>query len=163
MKVVDVHTHMLNEGFLKLLRKHGRHYKVKKVVGGQTGIFKDGAPFMTLMPGMFDYDLRIRAMDAAGVDLAIVTLTSPNVYWGSAKMSLEAAKLINDDMAARTWELLADPKFGLAKDAKFDEAGFRNVLSLRAEIEGSWGGKAPSAERYVDLSYYEKATHRVGH
>src|SRR6188508_1934435 len=101
MKVVDVHTHMLNEGFLKLLRKHGRHYKVKKVVGGQTGIFKDGAPFMTLMPGMFDYDLRIQAMDAAGVDVAIVTLTSPNVYWGSAKTSLEAAKLINDDMAAR--------------------------------------------------------------
>jgi aminocarboxymuconate-semialdehyde decarboxylase len=101
MKVIDVHTHMLNEGFLKLLRKHGRHYKVKKVVGGQTGIFKDGAPFMTLMPGMFDYDLRIQAMDAAGVDVAIVTLTSPNVYWGSAKTSLEAAKLINDDMSAR--------------------------------------------------------------
>jgi aminocarboxymuconate-semialdehyde decarboxylase len=101
VKVVDVHTHMLNEGFLKLLRKHGRRYKVKKVVGGQTGIFKDGAPFMTLMPGMFDYDLRIEAMDAAGVDIAIVTLTSPNVYWGSGQMSLEAAKLINDDMAAR--------------------------------------------------------------
>jgi aminocarboxymuconate-semialdehyde decarboxylase len=101
MKVIDVHTHMLNEGFLKLLRKHGRHYKVKKVVGGQTGIFKDGAPFMTLMPGMFDYELRIQAMDAAGVDIAIVTLTSPNVYWGPAKVSLDAAKLINDDMAAQ--------------------------------------------------------------
>src|SRR5687767_5193982 len=101
MKVIDVHTHMLNDAFLALLRKHGGGYKVKKVVGGQTGIFKDGAPFMTLMPGMFDYDLRIQAMDAAGVDIAIVTLTSPNVYWGSAKTSLEAAKLINDDMAAR--------------------------------------------------------------
>jgi aminocarboxymuconate-semialdehyde decarboxylase len=101
MKVIDVHTHMLNDAFLALLRKHGGGYKVKKVVGGQTGIFKDGAPFMTLMPGMFDYDLRIQAMDAAGVDVAIVTLTSPNVYWGSAKTSLEAAKLINDDMAAR--------------------------------------------------------------
>jgi aminocarboxymuconate-semialdehyde decarboxylase len=101
MKVIDVHTHMLNEGFLKLLRKHGRHYKVRKVVGGQTGIFKDGAPFMTLMPGMFDYELRIQAMDAAGVDIAIVTLTSPNVYWGPAKVSLDAAKLINDDMAAQ--------------------------------------------------------------
>ena len=99
VKVVDVHTHMLNEEFLKLLRKHGGGYKVKKVVGGQTGIFKDGAPFMTLMPGMFDYDLRIQAMDAAGVDIAIVTLTSPNVYWGSPKISLEASKIINDDMA----------------------------------------------------------------
>ena len=101
MKVIDVHTHMLNDAFIALLKKHGGGYKVKKVIGGQTGIFKDGAPFMTLMPGMFDYDLRIRAMDAAGVDVAIVTLTSPNVYWGSAKVSLEAARLINDDMAAR--------------------------------------------------------------
>jgi aminocarboxymuconate-semialdehyde decarboxylase len=104
MKVIDVHTHMLNDAFLALLRKNGGGYKVKKVVGGQTGIFKDGAPFMTLMPGMFDYDLRIKAMDAAGVDVAIVTLTSPNVYWGSAKSSLEAAKLINDDMSARQKE-----------------------------------------------------------
>jgi len=101
VKVVDVHTHMLNEEFLELLRKHGKGYKVKKVVGGQTGVFKDGAPFMTLMPGMFDYDERIRAMDAAGVDIAVVTLTSPNVFWGSAKTSLLAAQLVNDDMAAR--------------------------------------------------------------
>jgi aminocarboxymuconate-semialdehyde decarboxylase len=101
MKVVDVHTHMLNEGFLKLLKKHGGGYKLRKVVGGQTGVFKDGAPFMTLMPGMFDYDLRIKAMDEAGVDVAIVTLTSPNVYWGSPKVSLAVARLVNDDMAAR--------------------------------------------------------------
>ena len=41
---------------------------------------------------------------------------------------------------------------------QFDVAGFRNVLSLRAEIEGSiWGGKPPSPDRYLDLSYYEKA------
>jgi aminocarboxymuconate-semialdehyde decarboxylase len=101
MKVVDVHTHMLNDDYLSLLKKHGGGYKVKKVVGGQTGIFKDGAPFMTLMPGMFDYALRIKAMDAAGVDIAIVTLTSPNVFWGSPKISLQAAKLVNDDMAAQ--------------------------------------------------------------
>ena len=99
MKVIDVHTHMLSEAYVGLLKKHGRHYSVKKVVGGQTGIHRDGAPFMTLMPGMFDYELRLRAMDAAGVDLAIVTLTSPNVYWGSAKTSLSASQLINNDMA----------------------------------------------------------------
>ena len=101
MKAIDVHTHMLSEAYLRLLKKHGGNYKVKQVVGGQTGIFKDGAPFMTLMPGMFDYDLRIQAMDAAGVDVAIVTLTSPNVYWGSSRNSLEAARLINDDMSAQ--------------------------------------------------------------
>src|SRR5256885_1551017 len=92
---------MLNEAWLGLLKKHGGRYQVKKVKGGQMGIHRDGAPFMTLTPGMFDYEARIRAMDAAGVDIAIVTLTSPNVFWGSAKSSLEAAKLMNDDMAAQ--------------------------------------------------------------
>ena len=49
------------------------------------------------------------------------------------------------------------PKFGLAADAQFNLAGFRNVLALRAEIEGDWGGTPPAPERYIDLSYYEKA------
>ncbi|MFO1361986.1 MAG: amidohydrolase family protein [Burkholderiales bacterium] len=101
MKVIDVHTHMLNDGYLRLLKRNGGGYTVKKVVGGQMGIHKDGAPFMTLTPGMFDYDLRIRAMDKAGVDIAIVSLTSPNVFWGSGRQSLEAARLVNDDMAAQ--------------------------------------------------------------
>jgi len=101
MKVIDVHTHMLNHAYLALLRKHGGGYRVKKVAGGQTGIVKDGAPFMTLMPGMFDYETRLRAMDAARVDLAIVTLTSPNVYWGSPSVSLKASELVNNDMAVQ--------------------------------------------------------------
>jgi len=35
--------------------------------------------------------------------------------------------------------------------------GFKNVLKLRAEIEGQWGGNAPPPEKYVDLSYYNRA------
>jgi ABC-type nitrate/sulfonate/bicarbonate transport system substrate-binding protein len=70
---------------------------------------------------------------------------------------------VKPEVAARTWELLSEPSFGLARDGRFDMQGFRNVLALRAEIEGSWGGKAPPPERYVDLSYYEGALKRVGH
>jgi ABC-type nitrate/sulfonate/bicarbonate transport system substrate-binding protein len=78
----------------------------------------------------------------------------------SAKMLVERFKL-EPKVAERTWELLTDPKFGLAPDARFNIEGFRNVLALRAEIEGDWGGKPPAAERYYDLSYYEKALKRV--
>jgi ABC-type nitrate/sulfonate/bicarbonate transport system substrate-binding protein len=98
---------------------------------------------------------------AAQIEATRWTVTPANKD-AAAQMLVERFKL-QPAVAARTWELLADPKFGLARDAKFDEAGFRNVLSLRAEIEGSWGGKAPSPERYVDLSYYEKAIQRAGH
>ena len=42
-------------------------------------------------------------------------------------------------------------------DPGFDLPGFKAVLALRAEIEGTWGGKPPAPERYYDLSYYKKA------
>ena len=102
-RVIDVHTHMLNRSFVELLRtRGGAHYNVKEVIGGQTGIYRDGAPFMTLTPGMFDYEQRLRAMDEAGVDMAIVTLTSPNCYWGTSDDALKAAHIVNDDMAAQS-------------------------------------------------------------
>jgi ABC-type nitrate/sulfonate/bicarbonate transport system substrate-binding protein len=79
-----------------------------------------------------------------------------------AAVTILAERLkVNRDFAAQTWQLMTDPKFGIAQDARFDMQGFRNVLALRAEIEGSWGGKAPSPERYVDLSYYEGAMKRL--
>jgi hypothetical protein len=43
------------------------------------------------------------------------------------------------------------------EDARFDRQGFENVLKLRAEVEGQWGGKAPAREKYLDLSYYRQA------
>jgi len=42
-------------------------------------------------------------------------------------------------------------------DARLNTEAFHNVLKLRAEIEGSWGGKAPPIGRYYDPTYYEKA------
>ncbi len=45
----------------------------------------------------------------------------------------------------------------LARDPRFDVEAFKNVLALRAEVEGTWGGKPPPPERYYDLSYSQKA------
>ena len=98
--VVDIHTHMLNREWLDLLKRHGApRYSVAQVDAGVEAVHKDGAPFMTLTPGMFDYELRIRNMDRARVDLAVVSLTCPNAYWGGPEISLKAARIVNDDMA----------------------------------------------------------------
>lgn len=100
MTVIDVHTHMLTLDFLELMRTaSGGKYEIKKTKAGQDTIWHDGAPFMTLFSGMWDYDERIGAMDAARVDVAIVSLTSPNVYWGDRTTSLKAARMVNDSMA----------------------------------------------------------------
>jgi ABC-type nitrate/sulfonate/bicarbonate transport system substrate-binding protein len=98
---------------------------------------------------------------AAHIEATRWTVAPANKGAG-VKMLAERFKL-QPEVASRTWDLLTDPKFGLATDAQFNMDGFRNVLALRAEIEGSWGGSAPAPDRYVDLSYYEGAKHRVGH
>jgi len=91
---------MLNNEWLKLLEKHGRpRYTLKAVTGGMRAIHLDGAPFMTPVPEMFDWDLRIRNMDRVGIDVSVVSLTCPNVYWGSEAVSLKAAQVMNDEMA----------------------------------------------------------------
>lgn len=100
MPVIDVHTHMLSEPWLADLKAHaGPKYDVKKTKAGQDSVFMGGAPFMTLFPEMFDYDLRIANMDKAGVDVAIVSLTCPSVYWGGADASTKAARNMNAHMA----------------------------------------------------------------
>ncbi|MCC7325919.1 MAG: amidohydrolase family protein [Burkholderiales bacterium] len=99
--VIDVHTHCLTEEWFSLLQQHGGpRYTVQAVSGGLRAIHLDGAPFMTPVPPMFDYDLRLKTMDECGVDICIVSLTCPNCYWGGPEISLQAATIMNDDMAA---------------------------------------------------------------
>ena len=96
--VIDVHTHMLNDRWLSSILEHGGRYSLKEL-GGQRVIHYDDAPFMTLMDPMFDYAQRIIDMDKAGVDLAVVSLTCPSVYWGGEEVSTATAQMMNDDMA----------------------------------------------------------------
>jgi ABC-type nitrate/sulfonate/bicarbonate transport system substrate-binding protein len=77
-----------------------------------------------------------------------------------AKNRAEAVAILIDkfklpkSIAERTYDLMSDPVFGFAPDAKFNMDGFKNVLALRAEIEG----RVPAAPgQYVDLNYYERA------
>jgi ABC-type nitrate/sulfonate/bicarbonate transport system substrate-binding protein len=64
---------------------------------------------------------------------------------------------ISQDMAVRSYAVAVDPNHGFMADAKVDLAGFKNVLKLRAELHGDWGGIAPAPEQYLDLSHYERA------
>jgi aminocarboxymuconate-semialdehyde decarboxylase len=98
--VIDVHTHMLTKEYLQLLgEKGGPRYERTTSSAGEDTIRMYGAPFFTITPPMWDYDQRIKDMDAAGVDIAIVSLTCPNVYFGDADTSLRAARMVNDSMS----------------------------------------------------------------
>lgn len=59
--------------------------------------------------------------------------------------------------AEGTYDALLKPGSGLAPEARFNLAGFNNVLAIRAEMEGMWGGTPPPADKYIDLSFFERA------
>ena len=100
MTVIDVHTHILSQSYVDLLNAYGGPlYEVKVDKSSLPAVHRSGAPFMTLTSGMFDLQERIRAMDAAGVDIGIVSLTCPNVFWGDRDASCRAAQVMNDHIA----------------------------------------------------------------
>jgi ABC-type nitrate/sulfonate/bicarbonate transport system substrate-binding protein len=75
---------------------------------------------------------------------------------------LQARLSVAEPLAERTYAALVDKRYGLTPDARLDPQGFANVLALRAEIEGQWGGRPPAQDRYVDLSWYHNALKRLG-
>jgi len=92
---------MFGNSWLEMLHKHGAPtYKAGKMEDGRDYLVEKGAVACALENEAFDYDARIVAMDAHGIDIAIVSLTSPNVYWGGEDVSCKTSQLVNDEMAA---------------------------------------------------------------
>ena len=77
----------------------------------------------------------------------------PQNHAAAAAILVDKLKL-TPAMAEKSVTLIAEPGFGFARDAKFDLAGFKNVLALRAETEG---GQPADPQHYIDLSYYDRA------
>jgi aminocarboxymuconate-semialdehyde decarboxylase len=100
MTVVDMHCHLLTQGWVDQIKKHGApEFGVAKRVDGVDCLVESGTMTMTLEKKKFDYAGHVRAMDESGIDVSVLSLTSPNVMWGDAKVSAETAKLLNDGFA----------------------------------------------------------------
>jgi aminocarboxymuconate-semialdehyde decarboxylase len=96
--VIDVHTHMYTRRWLDALKASGDADTVV-VPGTPESISYRGVNYAILAANLFDWQERIARMDAAGVDIAVISLTAPNVYWGTAQQSTAAARIVNDEYA----------------------------------------------------------------
>jgi ABC-type nitrate/sulfonate/bicarbonate transport system substrate-binding protein len=108
----------------------------------------------------------LRSWGSANADSVVAYIQAyvEGLRWSvDPKNKAQAVKLIADglklpdNVAQRAYDIAADPAEGLSKDARLDIDGFKNVLRLRASMQGQWGGNPPPPERYLDLSYYNKA------
>lgn len=62
-----------------------------------------------------------------------------------------------EDIASSAYEIALDPHKGFARDVKLDLEGFRTTLRLRSEMLQTPGTDPNNPEKYLDLSYYNRA------
>jgi len=98
--VIDVHTHMLSDEYLKFLSEKGAPAysigTVETIAGIRPVVRKNGAPFLQVLEEMLDFDLRIKNLDKAKVDISIMSLTCPSTLFGDREDSVMIAKMMND-------------------------------------------------------------------
>ncbi|HEU5319787.1 MAG TPA: amidohydrolase family protein [Methylomirabilota bacterium] len=100
MGLIDVHNHMLSRAWVDLIGAYGGHrYQISRDVEGRTIVLRKGARFLGLTEAMFDPEIRLRAMDEAGVDVQVVSYTCPNCYWAEGKVAEQVARTMNDHLA----------------------------------------------------------------
>ena len=82
-----------------IIRGSGGAFSFAQDPGGRTIITYQGARFFGVTPAMTDASLRLEAMDRVGIDVEVLSLSTPNVYFVEGKSQLDVAKLVNDGYA----------------------------------------------------------------
>src|SRR5258706_2838323 len=78
---LDLHTHFYTQGYFDNIRESGGDFSFDKSPTGQTIITHKGARFFGITPPMTNVDLRLEAMDRVGIDVQVVSLSTPNIFY----------------------------------------------------------------------------------
>jgi aminocarboxymuconate-semialdehyde decarboxylase len=96
--LVDVHTHAQPQEYLKALLDSGR-FQAEHGAEGQLILKEKGSRFLTITPQVHDLSQRIEEMDAAKIDVQILSLTTPQVYFLEGQSAIDLARHCNDYLA----------------------------------------------------------------
>jgi aminocarboxymuconate-semialdehyde decarboxylase len=152
---LDLHTHFYTTEFFRVVKDLPSEFSFDKSSTGQTIITYRGARFFGVTPAMTDVSKRLEDMDRTGIDVAVVSLSTPNVFFASAAHQPEVARMMNDSYA----ELIAkypkrfkgfasipmdDPDAALSElHRAIDELKLNGVILL-----SNIGGKALTSPEY---------------
>jgi aminocarboxymuconate-semialdehyde decarboxylase len=95
----DLHTHFYTEEFFRTIRDLPSEFSFGMSSSGQTIITHRGARFFGVTPAMTDVSKRIEDMDRVGIDVEVVSLSTPNVFFTDAEHQPAVAKMMNDAYA----------------------------------------------------------------
>jgi len=96
---IDFHNHFYPTEYLKKMKEWGKRYEFTRDAMGLEIVKEKGARFLGITPAMENPDKRIEDMDRIGVDIQVLTLSTPNVFFSTRKRNLYLAQLTNDYFA----------------------------------------------------------------
>lgn len=99
MRKFDLHTHYYPPIYFDKIREFPSEFSFDRSPSGQTIITFRGARFFGVTPPMTDVAKRLEDMDRVGIDVEVVSLSTPNVFFAGAGRQPEIARMINDGYA----------------------------------------------------------------
>ena len=95
----DLHTHFYTERFFQTIRDLPSEFSFGASSTGQTIITYRGVRFFGVTPAMTDVSKRLEDMDRVGIDVEVVSLSTPNVFFTDAAHQPAVARMMNDSYA----------------------------------------------------------------
>lgn len=95
----DLHTHYYPAIYFDKIRELPSEFSFGQSPSGQTIITYRGARFFGVTPPMTDVSKRLEDMDRVGIDVEVVSLSTPNVFFTDAQHQPEIARMVNDAYA----------------------------------------------------------------
>jgi len=95
----DLHTHYYPASYFEMIRAAGGEFSFGTDPTGRTIIRHRGARFFGVTAPMTDPGLRLADMDRVGIDVEVLSLSTPNVFFAEGQAQLEVARSVNDAYA----------------------------------------------------------------
>jgi aminocarboxymuconate-semialdehyde decarboxylase len=95
---IDAHAHAQPPEYLDALLASGRYESVRDAEG-RIVVRERGSRFLTITPQMHHPEQRVAEMDEAGIDMQILSVTTPQVYFLQGQAAVDLARRCNDYLA----------------------------------------------------------------
>jgi aminocarboxymuconate-semialdehyde decarboxylase len=96
---LDLHTHYYPAIYFEKIRELPSEFSFDKSPSGQTIIKYRGARFFGVTAPMTDVARRLEDMDRVGIDVEVISLSTPNVFFTGAEHQPDIARMVNDAYA----------------------------------------------------------------
>src|ERR1700720_2547508 len=96
-RVIDIHAHYYPQSFLDLIAEEGKRFKADYRMTSEGFYLSSPAGSIGPLPTkIIDLKQRLADMDAQGVSMQAISLTTPMVSWADADLSLKLSRTWND-------------------------------------------------------------------